>query len=167
VEEVTQSNDVFRAMTEEEAQAFLQEMRDELRPLYRQLERASAETLRLRPVFLGKQPWPKRCGMIRKAMALKVNAEAAAEILSAFFMERYAEDVGALLDALGIEHDEGVLKEMNPEQPPAAKLKKVVKEFPAGEHAAQRKLLLKAFAAQGAIDWPALDALVFDLEGAK
>ncbi|MBZ0268770.1 hypothetical protein K8I85_11480 [bacterium] len=164
---MTQSNDVFRAMTEEEAQVFLQEMRDELRPVYRQLERAAAETLRLRPVFLGKQPWPKRSGMIRKAMALKVNADAAAEILAAFFMERYADDVAELLDALGVEHDEGVLKEMNPEQPAEDKLKKVVQEFPAGKNAAQRSLLLKAFAAQGAIDWPALDALVFDLEGAK
>lgn len=164
---MTQSNDVFRTMTAEEAQAFLGEMRDELRPLYRQLERVSAETLRLRPVYLGKQPWPKRCDLIRKAMALKVNAEGAAEILAAFFMERYAKDVAELLDGLGIEHDEGVLKDMNPGQPAEDKLKKVVKEFPAGKNAAQRKLLLKAFAAQGAIDWPALDALVFDLEGAK
>lgn len=164
---MTQSNDVFRAMTDEEAQAFFQEMRDELRPLYRQLERSAAETLRLRPVFLGKQPWGKRCGMIRKAMALRVNAEAASEILAAFFMERYADDVAALLDALGVAHDEGVLKEMNPKAPAESRLKKVVQEFPAGEHAAQRSLLLKAFAAQGAIDWPALDALVLDLEGAK
>lgn len=164
---MTQSNDVFRNMTAPECELLLGEMRSELRPLYRQAERAAAETLRLRPVFLGRQPWPKRCDMIRKALALRVNAEAAAEILATFFMERYAEDVAALLDAFGIEHDEGVLKEMNPKQPSEDLIRKVTQEFPTGEHAAARAILLKAFAGQGAIDWPQLDAMVFDLEGAK
>ncbi|GJM44287.1 MAG: hypothetical protein DHS20C21_11290 [Gemmatimonadota bacterium] len=164
---MTQSNDVFRTMSQEEAEAFLQEMRDELKPLYKQLERASAETLRLRPVFLAKQPWGKRCGMIRKAMSLRVNADAAAEVLAAFFMERYAEDVAALLDLLGVEHEEGVLSEMTPKQPTKAKLKAAVDKFRAGENAPQRALLVKAFAAQGAVDWPHLDAMVFDLEEAK
>jgi len=164
---VTQSNDVFRTMTGEEAQAFLGEMRTELRPLFRQAERVAADTLRLRPVFLGRQPWPKRCEMMRKALALRVNAESAAEILATFFMERYAEDVVALLDALGVKHDEGVLEEMSPKPPAEDLIRKVVAEFPAGEHAAQRALLLKAFAAQGAVDWPVLDAMVLDLESAK
>ena len=164
---MTRPNDVFRTMTQDEAEAFLGEMRDELRPLYRQAERSAAETLRLRPVYLGRQPWAKRCGLIRKALALRVNAEPAAEILAAFFMERYAEDVAALLDLLGVEHDDGVLKEMSPAEPTKKKLKEVVAEFPTGDHAGPRALLLKAFAAQGAIDWPALDALVLDLEEAK
>jgi hypothetical protein len=164
---MTQSNDVFRTMTGEEAQLLLGEMRAELRELYRQAERVAAGTLRLRPVYLGRQPWPKRCEMIRKALALRKNAEADSEILATFFMERYAKDVAELLDALGVEHDEGVLKETNPAPPAEDVMKKVVREFPAGEHAAQRAILLRAFAAQGAIDWPVLDAMVFDLEGAK
>ena len=117
---MTQSNDVFRALTDEECQALLKEMRDELRGVYKQVERTAAETLRLRPVFLGKQPFPKRCQMIRKAMALKVNAEAAAEVLAAFFMERYSEDVTELLDSFGVEHEDGVLKGPSPEEPTAS-----------------------------------------------
>ena len=116
---MTQSNDVFRSLTEEECQALLREMRDEVKPVYKQVERAAAATLRVRPVFLAKQPFPKRCQMIRKAMSLKINAEAAGEVLAAFFMERYAEDVAALLDAFGVEHDEGVLKNPAPTEPAA------------------------------------------------
>ncbi len=163
---MTQSTDVFRAMTAEESEAFLKELRDEIRPLYKQIERVAAETLRLRPVFLGKQPFPKRCGMIRKAMALKVNAEAASEILAAFFMERHSEMVGELLDGLGVEHEEGVLADVNPESPKKMKLKTAVAKFREGENAPMRELLLKAFAAQSAIDWPDLDKMVFPEEKA-
>ncbi len=158
---MTQSNDVFRALTDEECQALLKEMRDELRGVYKQVERTAAETLRLRPVFLGKQPFPKRCQMIRKAMSLKVNAEAASEILAAFFMERYSEDVVALLDAFGIEHDDGVLKGPSPDEPAPKVLKETAAKFPQGDNALMRSVLLRAFAAQGAVDWPGLDAIVF------
>lgn len=158
---MSQSNDVFRTLTEEETQALVGEMRNELRPLYKELERAAAGTLKLRPVFLGKQPFPKRCEMMRKAMALKVNAEEAGEVLAAFFMERYKDDVVALLDALGVEHEEGALKDTAPAQPAKKKLTKAVEDFRQGDKALMRGILLRAFAAQSAIDWPDLDAMVF------
>jgi len=158
---VSRSNDVFRHLTDEETQALVGEMRDELRPLYKELERVAATTLKLRPVFLGKQPFPKRCEMIRKAMGLKVNAEEAGDILAAFFMERYQEDVVELLDAFGVEHEEGALKDTAPKQPTKKKLGTVAKEFAEGDKATMRGILLRAFAAQSAIDWPDLDALLF------
>lgn len=161
---MTQSNDVFRSLTDEECEALLKEMRDELKPVYKQVESSAAATLRLRPVFLGKQPFAKRCGMIRKAMSLKVNAEAAGEVLAAFFMERYADDVKELLDAFGVEHDDGVLKGPSPAEPAAKVLKATVEKFPTGKNERMRSVLLRAFAAQAAVDWPALDALVFPQE---
>jgi hypothetical protein len=158
---MTQSSDVFRSMTDEECTALLTEMRDDVRPLYKQVENMAASTLRLRPVFLGKQPFPKRCQMIRKALALKVNSEGSGEVLAAFFLEKHAEDVSALLDAFGIEHEEGALKDSAPAQPDAKKVKKVAADFVKGDKAVIRGVLLKAFAAQSAIDWPDLDAIVF------
>ena len=161
---MSRSTDVFRTLTPEECDALVREMRDEVKPLYKQIERVAAETLRLRPVFLGKQPFAKRCEMIRKAMALKVNAEAASEILAAFFMERHADMVGELLDALGVEHEEGVLKDPSPAAPARKKLEKAVTGFREGESPLMRGILLRAFAAQSAIDWPELDAMVFPEE---
>lgn len=158
---MSRSNDVFRHLTEEEMQALVAEMRDELRPLYKELEKTAASTLKLRPVFLGKQPFPKRCEMMRKAMALKVNAESAGDILAAFFMERYQDDVKELLDALGVEHEEGALKDTAPKQPAKKKLATVLEGFRQGDKALMRGVLVKAFAAQSAIDWPALDEIEF------
>jgi hypothetical protein len=158
---MTEATDVFRSMTDDEARALIGEMRDHLRPLYKQLETHAAVTLRLRPVYLGQQPFPKRCEMIRKAFSLKMNAEPAGEILPSFFLERYAKEVVELLDALGLKHDEGVLKETAPAAPPKSKLVKAVEQFRKGENAVMRTILLKTFAAQSAIDWPELDALLF------
>ncbi len=163
---MTHSTDAFRAMTAEECRALLEEMRRELRPLYKRIEREAAETLRLRPIYLGRQPFPKRSEMIRRAMSLRTNEESAAEILAVFFMERYGDEVAELLDALGVEHEEGALREMSPAQPDEKKLREVVQRFRAGKDPVMRGVLLKAFAAQSAIDWPALEALVLFGEGA-
>ena len=62
---MSQSSDVFRHLDDEECQALITKMRDDARPLYKQLEAVAAATMRVRPVFLGKQPLPKRCQMIR------------------------------------------------------------------------------------------------------
>jgi hypothetical protein len=158
---VSRSNDVFRHLTEEETQALVGAMRDGMRPLYKELEKVAAATLKLRPVFLGKQPFPKRCEMIRKAMSLKVNAESAGDLLAAFFLEKHKADVVELLDSLGVEHEDGGLKETAPKQPSKKKLTAVVKEFPQGGNAVLRGVLLRAFAAQSAVDWPDLDAMLF------
>lgn len=158
---MTQPVDVFRFMTDEEIRTLVGEMRDHLRPLYKQLEGHAAATLRLRPVYLGKQPFEKRCELIRKAFSLRMNAEAAGEILPAFFLERYGKDVIELLDALGLKHDEGVLKETAPKAPAKSKLVKAVDQFRKSDNPVMRELLLKTFAAQSAIDWPELDAMLF------
>ena len=158
---MSQSSDVFRSMTGEESVAFFQGLRDEVRPLYKQAEIVSAASLRVRPVFLGKQPFPKRCEMMRKALAMKINAEASGEILATYFMDKHKEELGELLDLLKIEHDEGSLKSTNPPQPDEKLIKSATKKFLAGEKPVMRSVILKAFAGQGAIDWPALDEMLF------
>jgi len=158
---VSQSSDVFRSMTNDECVAFFQALRDEVRPLYKQAEIVSAASLRVRPVFLEKQPFPKRCEMMRKALALKMNSDASGEILATYLMEKHKDELGELLDLLKIEHDEGSLKATNPPQPEEKLIKSATKKFLAGEKPAFRSVILKAFAGQSAIDWPALDEMVF------
>lgn len=158
---MSQSSDVFRSMTGEECVAFFQGLREEVRPLYKQAEIVSAASLRVRPVFLGKQPFPKRCEMMRKALAMKINAEASGEILATYFMDKHKEELGELLDLLKVEHDEGSLKSTNPPQPEEKVIKSATKKFLAGEKPVMRSVILKAFAGQAAIDWPALDEMLF------
>jgi hypothetical protein len=154
-------------MTNEECLAFFQGLRDEVRPLYKQAEIVSAASLRVRPVFLSKQPFPKRCEMMRKALALKINADASGEILATYFMDKHNQELGELLDLLKVEHEEGSLKSSNPPQPDEKLIKSATKKFLAGEKAELRSVILKAFAGQSAIDWPALDELVFGAQTAK
>ncbi len=157
---MSQSTDVFRTLTPEECQVLFRELKDDARPLYKQAEQTASATLRVRPVYLRRQPFAKRCEMLRKSLALKVNLEEASDILATFFMSCHAELVAELLDTLGLEHEEGVLVERNPPQPSAERLQAAVDQFRQGEKPLRRELLLKAFAGQAAIDWPLLDEMV-------
>lgn len=148
-------------MTPEECTTFFTSLRDELKPLYRQAEVVSASVLRVRPVYLGQQPFPKRIEMMRKALALRVNAEASGELLASFILEKHSAELGELLDLLKIEHEEGALKGNAPAEPDAKLLKSAVEKFTKGENAALRSVILKAFAGQPAIEWPLLDELAF------
>ncbi len=76
-------------------------------------------------------------------------------------MDRYADDVSELLDAFGVEHEDGVLKGASPKEPAPKVLKETVEQFPSGENALMRSVLLRAFAAQSAVHWPKLDEIVF------
>jgi hypothetical protein len=59
---------------------------------------------------------------------------------------------------VGLEHDEGILKDENPCPPAKEELEKATKRFLEGDQVEDRELLLRAFAAQSAIDWPDLAA---------
>ncbi len=155
------STDVFRTMTPDECLSFFQSLRDELRPLYRQAEVVSASVLRVRPVYLAQQPFPKRIEMMRRALSMRVNAEPAGEILAAFILEKHAAELIELLDLLKIEHEDGALKGSAPAEPDAKLVKSAVEKFRKGENPSLREVILKAFAGQPAIDWPQLDSLVF------
>jgi hypothetical protein len=66
------------------------------------------------------------------------------------------------LDLIGLEHEEGALKEPQPAQPPDAELEKHVDAYLAKDDDPDRELLLRAFGAQSSIDWPMLDGLIVE-----
>ncbi len=84
----------------------------------------------------------------------------AEEILATYFLECRKELLTEWLDQLGLEHEEGVLADSNPECPDEDKLGKAVETYRGQDDDPDRELLLRAFASQSAIDWPALDALI-------
>jgi hypothetical protein len=59
-----------------------------------------------------------------------------------------------------VPHEDGTLQEATPPEPTADRLRKAVEAFRAKEDDPDRALLLSAFAAQEAVEWPALDALL-------
>jgi hypothetical protein len=81
----------------------------------------------------------------------------ASEILAAYFLECRKPLLIEWLDTVGLAHEEGMLSADAPEQPKSKDLGKAIDTFLAAGDDADRPLLLHAFAAQDAIEWPDLE----------
>ncbi len=154
------SNEIFAAMSGEEALGFLEEMRSEAPEVARIALAAAAEAFRLRPEFLKRQPRQRQAEWMRRALGRTVGAPLAEEVLATYFLEKERDLLVELLDALGVPHDEGRLSHGEPTCPEPKALDKAVQKFLGGDRKDKRRLLLHAFAAQSSIEWPDLEALV-------
>ncbi len=154
------SYQVFAAMTPERATAFLRVLQEKSPAAFASLLHAASVALRARPVYLQRQPFEKRAAAVRQALSRVQANTLAEEMLALYFLECRKELLVEWLDAAGIAHEDGVLKEAAPAEPPAQKLHDAVTAFRKGEGPEERELLLQAFAAQSVVDWPALERLV-------
>jgi hypothetical protein len=154
-------------MTDPEASRFLAVLADKAPALHVQALGAAAAAMRARPQYLLKQTHEKRAEAVRRALARVASSDVAEELLAVYFLDGRKELLIEWLDAIGLEHEEGALKAEEPACPADAKLAKAIegyrgkaaKEGEPGD-AWERELLLRAFAAQTAIDWPALEKLL-------
>jgi len=154
------SNEIFSRMSPEAALSFLDEIHQNAPRVEEIALSAAAGAFRLRPVFLRRQPRKRQAEWMRQALARASFAAVAEELLAEYFLEYHADLLGELLDAFGLEHEKGVLKGDTPVCPEKPKLEAAVAQFRKGAEPARRELLLRAFAAQTAIDWPDLEALL-------
>jgi hypothetical protein len=128
--------------------------------MFKQALFAACSAMNARPVYMQKQPFEKQAQAIRRALARVAANAVSEEILAVYFLECRKPLVVEWLDTVGLEHDEGSLKEETPNAPKKTALKKAHDAFLKVDDDPDRQLLLKAFAAQSAIDWPDLDALL-------
>jgi hypothetical protein len=149
---------VFARMTPDQATAMLRGLNEKVPVMFTQAVHAAAAALKSRPVFLMKQPFEKRAAAVRRTLARVAANDVASEILAVYFLECRKELLIEWLDLLGIEHEEGTLAEDEPAAPEDAKLDEAVAAFRAADDDPDRELLMQAFAAQEAIEWPSLDA---------
>ena len=154
------SYQVFSALPPEQNQAVFRKIADESPLMFKQALFAACAAMNARPVYLQRQPFEKQAQAIRRALSRVAANSVAEEILAVYFLECRKELLIEWLDTLGLEHDEGTLKDDTPEAPKPAALKKAVKALLSAGDDPDRQLLLSAFAAQSAIDWPELDALL-------
>ena len=154
------SNEIFARMTPERAGDFLAELRREAKPVARMALTAATDAFRLRPQFLAKQPRAKQAEWVRKALARPALASTAEEVLAEYFLGHRKELLIEWLDCAGIAHADGLLDDASPACPAPDELRGAVEAFCAGENPERRRLLLAAFAAQSAVEWPDLEALL-------
>jgi hypothetical protein len=151
---------VFARMTPERAVELLGAIKQKLPAVYTQAVGAACVTLHARPQFMMKQPADKRAHFVRQALSRVAAAPIAEEVLAAYFLEVKRDLLVEWLDAVGVEHENGALKQDEPPCPPRAELEAALARFRAGEGSADRELLIEAFAAQSAVSWPLLDELI-------
>ena len=154
------SYQVFAAMPPERALAMLRALSEKSPQMFRQTVDAAALATRTRPVYLRRQPFEKRSEAVRRALSRVAANALADELLAVYFLECRKPLLTEWLDRVGVAHDEGTLEETTPAQPAEARLREAVEAFRSKRKDPDRALLLSAFAAQEAVDWPALDALL-------
>jgi hypothetical protein len=151
---------IFAGLAPERAAALLRALSEKAPVVFAQGLGAACAALRARPVYLQRQPFEKRAEAIRRALS-RVAAEAiAGEVLAAYFLECRKPLLVEWLDLVGVAHKDGVLESDAPPAPADAKLREAAQRFLTADDDPDRPLLLRAFAAQEAIEWPALEALL-------
>jgi hypothetical protein len=151
---------VFARMTPERAHSLLEGLRKEAPAIYRQALGAASVYLKARPQFVQKQRPEQRAKLVRQSLSRVATSIVAEEVLAAYFLQVKKALLIEWLDSLGLAHEEGALEADTPPEPSADALEKAVSAFRKPEEAEDRELLLLAFAAQSAIDWPGLESLL-------
>ena len=154
------SYQVFASLDPQRATALVCALQEKVPALYAQALGAACLAMRARPVYLQRQPVEKRAEAIRRALARVAADPVAAEVLAVYFLECKKPLLIEWLDKLGLAHQEGLLEADAPPQPAEDALRDAARGFLAADDDPDRPLLLRAFAAQEAISWPALDALL-------
>ena len=154
------SHQVFVQMTSERAAEVMGVLMEKSPAVYTQAVAATSAAMNARPKFLMRQPAAKRADMVRRTLSRVRANDLAEEVLAAYFLDARRELLTEWLDSVGLEHDKGILQVEHPPSPAKEQLEQATLSFLKGEEVEDRKLLLRAFAAQSAIDWPDLNAAV-------
>jgi hypothetical protein len=152
------SNEVFSRMSPAQASAFLEEVKREAKPVAQLALGATAQAFRLRPEFLRRQPKQRQADWMRRALGRTIGAPIAEELLATYFLEHHLELLKEWLTLVGVEHEEGQIKSEKLEPPAPGAVRDAVAKFRKSDQPERRELLLAAFAAQAAVNWPELEA---------
>jgi hypothetical protein len=151
------SYQVFASMAPEQAVSLCRALAEKSPAAFANAVAVAAVAMKSRPVYLQKQPFERRAEHVRRALARVAANPMASEILAAYFLECRKPLLIEWLDTVGLAHEEGMLSADAPAQPKPKDLAKAIDAFLGAGDDADRPLLLRAFAAQDAIDWPDLE----------
>ncbi len=152
------SYQVFAGMAPDRAVEMMRTLSKGSPAMFQQAVDVAAIAIRARPIYMRRQPFEKRAEAVRRALARVAANPVADELLAVYFLECRKELLVEWLDLAGLAHDDGTLEEDAPAEPAEENLLAAIDNYLAVDDDPDRDLLLRAFAAQDAVQWPVLDA---------
>ncbi len=129
------------------------------KPLYRATLSSVAEARKLRPVFLERQPRPQQHTMMLATLARPAVEMVPGNLIRTWLLKKHKQMLVDFLDALGIQHQEGVVEDL-PETMDDAKVRAAVEGLLTKYPPESVAVYLHAFAGMNEREWPALKALL-------
>ncbi len=129
------------------------------KPLYRTVLAAVAEARHVRPVFMERQPRVQRHAAMLATLSKPSLEAATANLIRTWLLKKYKDMLVDFLDALGVQHKDGVVDDL-----PAAmedeKLKAAVDKLLSKYPPEVVAVYLNAFNEMNEVEWPNLKAML-------
>jgi hypothetical protein len=129
------------------------------KPLYRVAVSAVAESRKVRPIFLERQPRPQRHATMIATLTRPALDLVTGNLIRAWLLKKYNGMLVDFLDALQIPHKEGVVEDL-PATMDDAKLKAAVETLAAKYPQEVVAVYLNAFTDMNEVNWPNLKTIL-------
>jgi hypothetical protein len=155
------SYQMFAALTPELAARILENLHSTQKDLYKTTLAAAAQSLKVRPVFLERQPRADRNKRLAHALGRADMDTVAGNVIGAWLLKCQTPLLGDFLDALKITHDKGVVEDL-PKTIEDSALTAAVEGLLAKHPQEVVTLYLQAFYTMNEVEWPALTLMLRD-----
>lgn len=106
------SHELFGFMSPEMANQIMEDTMGDDKEMYKATVSAIAQARKLRPIFLQRQPKPQRNKIILESLARANMSQAADNILRNWLLKSQTGMLKDFLDAIGIEHEDGIVEDL-------------------------------------------------------
>jgi len=153
------AHELFGFMSPKLASEILGWTFEEDKPTYKAALQGVASAKKVRPVYLQRQPRPQREASMIEAFGRPALEQAAGGLLRNWLTKNQTEMLKDFLDALGLEHEDGVLEDL-PESVDDAKLHNAINQVLEKHPQENVAVYLNAFNSMNETSWPNLDELL-------
>jgi hypothetical protein len=155
------ANQMFAALTPDLANRILEDMFAQQKELYKTTVQSAAQSLKVRPVFLERQPRSDRNRRVITALGHADMNLVAGNLIGAWLIKAQGPMLSEFLDALKITHEKGVVENL-PKTVEDSALTAAVENLLAKHPQEIVTLYLQAFVAMNDVQWPALALMLRD-----
>src|ERR1035437_90339 len=153
------AHELFGFMSPSLALEILTYAYDSDKPLYRATLGAVAESRKLRPVFLERQPRPQRHAAMLASLARPALEVVTSNLLRSWLLKKHRQMLADFLDGLGIVHKEGVGDDL-PASLDEAKLRAAIDTLVTKYPPEAVAVYLHAFSEMNEVEWPGLKTML-------